>query len=223
MAVSARTLLALAVFGFGGLAPAGARAQSADDDVRRLIAEESGVSGFQSVSSYRLETGDSLGGVTLSGSRTRDGRKRDCDVAMCGAWYRDHTGQAEGWVEIAEGVSLVSHYTVSRQRRGNAEGALLTVPTRGVSQEFAIGLRGADRTVTLCAFDRARWSSAPIADLAERVANGEARARRGFGIEYADEQPFGGLEASAGLVAERATGFDGEAEHRLAFRLRGRF
>lgn len=205
------------------LSPALACAQSGGDSEHLLTPQDMVDSSYQRVSSYQLEAGDSTAGVALTGSRRREGRRHDCEQVACASWYRDYTGQAEGWLEIAPGLSLISRYTLSNERHGNAAGALLTLPTRGTSQELAFGLRGAESTITFSAFDRAGWSSSNLADFAQRNTNGESRARRGLAITYETEQPLGRLQARAGLALERGTTPGGQADNSVAVTLHGQF
>lgn len=174
-------------------------------------------------SARRLETDWDDGGIVLRGARVREGRKSNCGTYHCGAWHRAISGEVQGWVGVTPGLDLQLHFEHARERWGNPASPLLTERTGGMSSSVAARLGGRRSALTITVFDRTGWSSAELADLAQRVNNGEPRARRGTALEASTTGLVRGNQVDTAFVLTRASTAGGRGETMAVLRLAATF
>jgi hypothetical protein len=174
-------------------------------------------------SARRLETDWDDGGIALRGARIREGRKANCETYHCGQWHRAFSGQVQGWVGVTRNLDLQLQFELAHESWGNPESPLLTGRTSGMSSSLAARLGSGRSAFTVTAFDRTGWSSAELADFAQRVNNGETRARRGMALEAATTGVVRGNEVNTGFVLARASTPGGRGESTALLRLAATF
>ncbi|TIX51117.1 hypothetical protein [Alteraurantiacibacter aquimixticola] len=156
------------------------------------------------VAGRTLEADLGAGRFSLRGERVRQGEKRRCGASGCGQWFRSYNAEAAARMKLTDSFDLGMRFAVARERRGNPRAALLTGRTGGVSQALSLELHRGNRMLAVGAFDRAGWSPGNIANLAERMNNGEGLARRGIAVEYSASASSGATDTRIGLALERA-------------------
>ena len=174
-------------------------------------------------SGRRLETDWDDGGIVLRGTRIREGRKSNCETYRCGPWYRAFSGEVQGWVGVNRNLDLQLQFEFAHESWGNPESPLLTSGTGGISSSLAARLVSRRSAFTVTAFDRTGWSSAELADFAQRVNNGEARGRRGAALEAATTGVVRGNEVNTAFVLTRASTSGGRGETMAVLRLAATF
>lgn len=174
-------------------------------------------------SARRLETDWDDGGIALRGTRVREGRKRNCETYRCGPWHRAFSGEVKGWVGVNRNLDLQLQFELAHESWGNPESPLLTGRTGGISSSVAARLGSRRSAFTVTALDRTGWSSADLADFAQRVNNGETQARRGVALEATTTGVVRGNEVNTAFILTRASSPGGRGETMAVLRLAATF
>lgn len=226
MAILARHKAAALAFGVGAslLATTPAVAGEADDG---MATEDSLISlvdfDYENDSQQDLGLDWGTGSLTFSGRRERAGRRRACDTHACGLWYRAYHGTAALGVDLAPDLQAGLHVDIASERHGSQGGPQLTDRTAAISQAISAELAFGNNSVSLTAFDRGGWASPDLADLSQRLNNGEQRARSGVALAFTSSQSSGRFERHAGFVVEQAVNPGGHSETVALLRVGVRF
>jgi len=182
----------------------GERIQTSDSDHKLPAFNRS----TRSVRTRSVDWG--TGGFTLQGERDRIGSKRDRWLGNRHQWHRTLSAGLAARQEILPGLVLGGGARVAWAKNGFIGGPLLSRRTHALSQEAFVSLQGAGHTgVRLSVFDRGGWSPGAPAESANRMVNGELRARKGAAVEVGllgnDNTAPGFEEPRLALRFERAT------------------
>ena len=149
------------------------------------------------------------GGFEFRGERTRSGRKL-ANIAPPGRqWQRTNAAAFSFWDNLAPGIAFEAGARLEQTKSGVAGGPLLTIPTSSETQMAYVGAQiGSSVSVRLVGFDNGGWSEGASRDLINRIAIGEAPARKGAAIEigkFISRSGNAGRDPQLKLQLERAT------------------
>ena len=149
------------------------------------------------------------GGFKLQGDRFKTGRKTDRLLDGEHRWHRAISAGAAAWQGLEPDLFVSGGARIASTKSGFVGGPLLTRHTRAVSQEAFFSLQSADRSgVRLSVFDEGGWSFGNLYELADRMMNGEKRAKKGaaleMGILNSVSDDFGGDLPRMAVRLERA-------------------
>ncbi|MBX7502160.1 hypothetical protein K3181_11975 [Qipengyuania sp. YG27] len=122
--------------------------------------------------------------------RIRRGDKNEFPQSTTGSpWARQISLDGRYEHEIASGLSVSINGRATYAKSGTVDGPLLTRRSAVLSREIGVSLLSPTTYLALLQFRSGGWDGAVLGDTANRMANGEAAARRGLALEAG----FGGI------------------------------
>ena len=124
------------------------------------------------------------GGFKLQGDHFKTGKKSDRQLTGEHQWHRTISAAATAWQRLQSDLIVSGGARALNVKSGYVGGPLLTRHTRAVSKEAFFSLQAADRTgLKVSVFDKGGWSFGNLGDVANRMKNGETRAKKGAALE----------------------------------------
>mgnify|MGYP000468818150 CR=1 FL=1 len=126
------------------------------------------------------------GALRIGFRRAKSGSKYSVLPVIQQQWRRSFTGRITASQDISAHLAGRAGMKIGRTKSGALGAPLLTKRSVEWNREAFVSIAADDHAMlTLSLFDNGGWTTADLADFANRTANGEARARKGASLELA--------------------------------------